>query len=231
MKRGSLALAASLLVSLVAVIWVLGEADVTQVIDALGTVAPVPALTAAAMAACAMTLRSLRWAYLAAARRRELPVYWTAVIFGLLGNTALPLRAGEAIRIAVLAKLTMQRFVHATASSAVDRANDVVAVAVIILLVGGVHASTVVSPEAVGGAAAILLAGIAVVLLVIRFGDSTYAAVERSLVRLRLPWHGVVLSGLRQIVVHIRHAGSPQRGFSFWYSMPSSSPAIVRSTI
>lgn len=211
MTRRPFVLAVGLLISVIAVIWVIGEAELTKTLEALTGITPVPVLLAAAVAACAMTMRSIRWAYLADAAPRDLPQYWTSVILGLLGNVVFPLRSGEAIRIALLAKLTSQPYMHTTVSSAVDRLNDVLALAVMVLVVGGLGASKVLSLATVGGAAALLFFGTAVILLVLRFGSSTTVAIERSLIRWRLPWRGLILTGMHRINTHMRYACAPRR--------------------
>ena len=91
-----------------------------------------------------LTLASLmfrvwRWRYLLyEVKRISLRGLWTPMILGFMGNTLLPARAGEAIRVVALSQREQVPFTTTLASLVMDRMFDMLAVVLVIMFVFGV---------------------------------------------------------------------------------------------
>jgi hypothetical protein len=160
----------------------LAALDWRQFLAALARVQPLWLALAAGLVPTAALLRALRWRA-AAAAPAGFAVFWRAANLGNLGNAIYPLRAGEAIRIAALARLAGLDASTAAASSALDRAAEG-----LILLALGVPALLLAAPvlrvpdlRLVIGCAAI---GAAVLLLALSF-EGPRRALGRFVAHLR----------------------------------------------
>jgi uncharacterized protein (TIRG00374 family) len=166
--------------------WVaLRQVDLRAVSEALGSTEYVWLLPAALALAAAVVVRAERWRLLFVPGRRP-PRRETldAVLLGILFNTILPVRAGEAARVVALHQRAGVPLAEVGASAVTERLYDLVALLLLLF------ACVPLLPEVTWLRAAVFLAlalliGLAVAVGVLaRYGDRPVRAVLRPLVRL-----------------------------------------------
>lgn len=172
-------------------------------------------LPAAAALALSVVARAARWRVLFEPGRRP-PLWGTtkATLLGLFFNSILPLRAGEAARIVALKRYAAVSIAESTATVAVERLFDVLALLLLLFVATPwlPHVSWLQNAAVLGIVLLVLLAGaIAVVVLLgerpVRFllrpvaklpgfhdldVDRVAASVNRGLSPLRRPGHGLL---------------------------------------
>lgn len=149
-------------------------------------------LVCAALAPIGLWIRARRWGYLFPPRSRP-PALVPAMMIGYMVNNILPLRAGEIVRVYVVARRWGRGFWTALATLVVERVLD----SLILILVLGVLIFLIPVPPTLRWAATILLALDVVAVAVLGLLAVAPAACERVLRRATRSWPGLGDRGLR----------------------------------
>jgi uncharacterized membrane protein YbhN (UPF0104 family) len=211
---------------LVAVGYLVRVVDVGALGTALAAVGRSPGalLGAVALYAGAFALRAWAW-------QRVLPTLpygqsWAALHVSLLGNHVLPFRLGEALRVTSVLRRTDLPAAPVAASAVALRAADLLAV----LALAAVGAPAVAGAVGIWGrvlAAALLLAGLAAVLLLVRL--------RRRGAAVRVPGAGVALAAsvawLLEAAVMWAAAGAAGIGLSYPQAVAVTAVTIAAQTI
>ena len=122
-----------LIVSVVAAWLAMRGTDIDRVSDGLSNVSWPLLVFAGVAVLVASAFRGLRWGVLLGAQRR--PAFrslYSAIMIGYLANLALPLRAGDVVRLAVIRKSSGLAPAPATASIIAERLLDIVTLAIVL---------------------------------------------------------------------------------------------------
>jgi glycosyltransferase 2 family protein len=159
----SVKLVVGLAISAVLVALLIWRVDLPAVAEQLGRTHPGWALASMAFAVLGIWARARRWHYLYPPGSRP-PALFRASMIGYMANNVLPLRAGEIVRVGVVARHWAEGFWLPLATLVVERVLD--GLALILMLTGLVLVMPV--PGALRWAAAVFLAldALAVLILV-----------------------------------------------------------------
>jgi glycosyltransferase 2 family protein len=114
---------------------------------ALDQVRIVPLMLAIPVLIGGVVARGIRWMLIVVGRPDHMADFLRSTCMGYLGNTILPLRAGEVLRIFAVNRLTAIAAAKVTAGAVADRLLDVVMLGVMLSIVLAVHGAAVVEIE------------------------------------------------------------------------------------
>ena len=147
-------------------------------------------LVSAALAPIGLWIRARRWSYLFPPGSKP-PALVPAMMIGYMVNNILPLRAGEIVRVRVVARRWGQGFWMALATLVVERVLD----SLVLILVLGVLIFRIPVPATLRWAATILLLLDVIVVAVLALLAVAPAACERVLRRAARRWPGLAGPG------------------------------------
>ena len=175
-----------------------------EVRHAIATASPGWILISVAAAVLGVSMRAERWRALfpSSSRPDFAPTFWASQI-GLLANTVLPVRAGELVRILALHRETGLRRTAILATVGVERVFDLVALAVLQLVIASQLPDTSVAQRFTVLALAILAVA-AVIVAILAIAPVRHAA---GRLILKLPFFrgsGTVIESLRTGLAALR---------------------------
>lgn len=237
-----LVLAAGLAISAAFMYVAVRNAQPRQTLDELRTMEYAWLPAALLLLAAAFLIRAIRWQSLFPRESRPALRHVTAALFvGYLANAVLPLRAGDAVAVVALSRRAERTIVETTATSFVQRAQDVLSLVLLLFLmlpwlppVSWLQAAGLIALALV-----VFLALLAVAVL--RFGDRAVHVLLRPLRSLpfvpaealeRAPHHFVLgLAGLlRPRVALVSFAWTTLSwvvlGIGFWLVMEAGALAL-----
>jgi glycosyltransferase 2 family protein len=158
------------------------NAHFDETVDAFAETDVLMLVPAVALLVVAFFVRAIRWRSLfARTRRPSLPDVVSALFVGYLANAVLPVRAGEAAAIVALNRKARSPIAEATGTMLVQRAQDVLALVLLLFLmlpwlpeVSWLRAAGII-------ALALLLALAVLVAVVLKFGERPLRSLVRPL--------------------------------------------------
>ncbi len=114
--------------------------------------------------------RAIRWMLIVVGRPDHMADFLRATCMGYLGNTILPLRAGEVLRIFAVNRLTAIPLAKTMAGAVADRLLDAIMLAVMLAIVVAVHGAAIVDLEFNAIAVTLIAAGFAVIVVAVAWG-------------------------------------------------------------
>jgi glycosyltransferase 2 family protein len=201
-RTRTLLLWGGVLVGVVCAALAIAATDPAKVWDALGECAVGWLVPALAVIAVAFFLRAVRWwSLFAEGRRPPLGAVARALFVGYLGNTVLPLRAGEPARVVALHASTRVSVAETTGTVVLERAYDVLSLLLLLLVglpwwpdLGWLRAAALL-----GGVLLVAIAAAAVVLAV--YGERAVGWLVRAVGRIP----GVPAERLRDTPENLLH--------------------------
>jgi uncharacterized protein (TIRG00374 family) len=178
-------------ISLVLLVSLLWTVDLAEVWRQLQKTEWSWTLVSAALALIGLWIRARRWSYLFPPRSNP-PALVPAMMIGYMVNNILPLRAGEIVRVYVVARRWGRGFWTALATLVVERVLD----SLVLILVLGVLIFLIPVPATLRWAATILLALDVIAVTVLGLLAVAPAACERVLRGATRGWPGLAERGL-----------------------------------
>jgi uncharacterized protein (TIRG00374 family) len=114
--------------------------------------------------------RGIRWMLIVVGRPGHIADFLRATCMGYLGNTILPLRAGEIVRIIAVNRLTAIAAAKVMAGAVADRLLDAIMLAAMLSIVLAVHGAAVVDLKVDAVALALVAAGFIAVVVAMAWG-------------------------------------------------------------
>ena len=137
---------------------------------ALDMVTVTPLVLAMLVMIGGIVARGFRWMLIVMGKPAHRAYFLRATCLGYLGNTILPLRAGEVLRILAVNRLTDIALAKAMAGAVADRLLDAIMLGVLLSIVVAVHGAAVVDIEVNAAGVTLVAAGFTVVVAAVTWG-------------------------------------------------------------